>query len=132
MQQPAPVPRNNFNNPGNRVRPIAAQGRVNHISANTVPEGQDVVLGTFLVNSVPASVLFDSGASHSFINEKFVETYDIPKDPMRNLLLVNIPGGKARASHKCPRVKVQIKGVDFRANLIILKSSGIDVILGMD
>ena len=105
---------------------------MNHISADTVPEGQDVVLGTFLVNSAPASVLFDSGASHSFINEKFVEKHEIPKEPMKHTLLVSTPGGEARANYKCSRVKVHIMGVDFRANLIILKSSGIDVILGMD
>ena len=51
---------------------------------------------------------------------------------MKNTLIVSTPGGEARASYKCSRVKIHIMGVDFRANLIILKSSGIDVILGMD
>jgi hypothetical protein len=31
-----------------------------------------IVLDTFPVNSVPATVLFDSEASHSFITEQFV------------------------------------------------------------
>jgi hypothetical protein len=32
----------------------------------------------------------------------------------------------------CPQVKINIMGVDFLANLVVLKSWGIDVILGMD
>jgi hypothetical protein len=44
-------------------------GRVNHVTAEEAQEAKDVVLGTFLINSVPAIVLFDSGASHSFITE---------------------------------------------------------------
>jgi hypothetical protein len=32
----------------------------------------------------------------------------------------------------CPKVKLKIKRVDFVANLIVLKSKDIDVILGMD
>jgi hypothetical protein len=37
------------------------------VAAETAQEAQDVVFGMFLVNSAPASVLFDSGASHTFI-----------------------------------------------------------------
>jgi hypothetical protein len=39
---------------------------------------QKVVLGEFLVNSVVATVWFDSGASHSFISSSFAEKHKIP------------------------------------------------------
>jgi hypothetical protein len=45
-----------------------------------VEQAQDasgVVLGTFPVNSMPATVLFDFGASHSFITEQFVAKHNI-------------------------------------------------------
>jgi hypothetical protein len=45
---------------------------MNHVTAEEAAEAPDVVLGTFLINSVPAKVLFDSGASHLFVTEKFV------------------------------------------------------------
>jgi hypothetical protein len=45
---------------------------MNHVSAEEAAEAPDIVLGTFLVNSTPARVLFDSGASHSFVTENFV------------------------------------------------------------
>jgi hypothetical protein len=34
-------------------------GRLNHVNAAEAEEAPDVVLGTFLVNSVPAKILFD-------------------------------------------------------------------------
>jgi hypothetical protein len=36
------------------------------------------------------------------------------------------------AKQLCPKVNLKIRGVDFVANLILLKSKGIEVILGMD
>jgi hypothetical protein len=37
-----------------------------------------------------------------------------------------------RTKHICSAISITIKGVDFLANLIILDSKGIDIILGMD
>jgi hypothetical protein len=85
----------------------------------------------FLVNSTPASVLFDSGASHSFITSQFVAQHNIPISPMSHHMLVTSPGGELKAIYKCDNVHLKIEGRDFRANLIILDSKGIDVILGM-
>ena len=36
------------------------------------------------------------------------------------------------ARHVCPKVSILIRGVEFLANLIVLESKGIDIILGMD
>jgi hypothetical protein len=36
------------------------------------------------------------------------------------------------ARQLCPKVNLKIRGVDFFANLIVLESKGIDIILGMD
>jgi hypothetical protein len=54
-----------------------ARGRLNHVTTEEASEAHDVVLGTFLVNSNPARVLFDSGASHSFVTENFVKKREI-------------------------------------------------------
>ena len=46
----------------------------------TIEEAQEdpsVVLGTFRINSVPATVLFDSSASHAFISQVFAEAHGI-------------------------------------------------------
>jgi hypothetical protein len=47
-------------------------------------------------------------------------------------MLVSSPGGEMRTKHICPVISITIRGVDFLANLIVLDSKGIDIILGMD
>ena len=41
-----------------------------------IPTGQVVTAGMFLVNKHPAIVLFDSGASHSFMSQTFASKHD--------------------------------------------------------
>jgi hypothetical protein len=47
-------------------------------------------------------------------------------------MIVSSLGGDMPARQLCPKVHLKIRGVDFVANLIVLESKGIDVILGMD
>ena len=63
------------------------------MSIETAQENPQVVLGMFLVDSVPASVLFDSGASHFFISTQFVAKHNMPMQPMKQNMLVSSPGG---------------------------------------
>jgi hypothetical protein len=95
-------------------------------------EAPEVVLGTFLVNSERASILFDSRASHSFVTNQFVEKHNLPMNPMKKQLLVTSPGGEMKASHICPWVNLKLNEIEFLADLVVLKSWGIDVILEMD
>jgi hypothetical protein len=43
------------------------------MTSDEAQQAQDVVLGMFLASSHPATVLFDSGATHSFITSSFVQ-----------------------------------------------------------
>jgi hypothetical protein len=90
------------------------------------------VLGTFLVNSIPARVLFDSGALHSFITEHFVKKGKLESTMMTRAMLVQIPCSVVKTKDNCVDVPIVIHGVSFRANLIILGTKGLDVVLGMD
>jgi hypothetical protein len=47
-------------------------------------------------------------------------------------MIVSSPGGEMNTRHVSPKVSILIGGVEFLANLIVLESKGIDVILGMD
>jgi hypothetical protein len=51
---------------------------------------------------------------------------------MKQTMLVRSPRGEMRTKHICPVISITKRGVDFLANLIVLDSKGIDVILGMD
>jgi hypothetical protein len=85
-----------------------------------------------LVNDNGAIVLFDSGASHSFIAANFVQKHNLPLSLLKSRMIVSSPGGDTHARHVCPKVSIFIRVVEFLANLIVLKSKGIDVILEMD
>jgi hypothetical protein len=92
----------------------------------------DVIIGMILVNDNNAIVLFDFGASHSLVVANFVQKYNLPLSMLKNWMVVSSPGGDIYARQVCPKVSILIRGVEFLANLIILKSKGIVVILGMD
>jgi hypothetical protein len=92
----------------------------------------DVIIGMILINNNGAVVLFDFGASHSFVAANFVQKHNLPLSPLKNRMIVSSPGGDMHGRHDCPEVSILIRGVEFLANLIVLESKGIDVILGMD
>ena len=51
------------------------KGQVNHVNVEEVYDQPDPVFGKFLLNSQPVLVLFDTGASHSFVSRVVVEKY---------------------------------------------------------
>jgi hypothetical protein len=86
----------------------------------------------FLINSVLAKVLFDSGASHSFVTETFVAAGGLTATQMARKMIVQIPGSQVKAHLCCEGVPVVIHGASFQANLIVLGTKGLDIVLGMD
>jgi hypothetical protein len=94
-------------------------GRVNHMRSNEAQQAQDVVLGMFLASSHPATVLFDSGASYSFISSSFVVKHNLPMATMKHTMLVSSPRGEMRTKHICPVFSITIRGVDIPSNLIL-------------
>ncbi|WVZ75861.1 LOW QUALITY PROTEIN: hypothetical protein U9M48_023885 [Paspalum notatum var. saurae] len=95
------------------------QGKVNHVTAESAAEAPNVVLGTFLVNSHPCY-------------EFFLIPYNIPIRSTNRPMVVSTPGGTLSTSLICPRVSINIRGVEFCTKLIIIGSTGIDIILGME
>ena len=80
-----------------RNLPNNGKGRVNHVTAEEAQEDPDVVLGTFLVSSAPATVLFDSGATHSFVTQEFALKSGMTPTPLNNPMVVQTPGAEMRA-----------------------------------
>jgi hypothetical protein len=69
-----------------------------------------MVLGMFPTNSHPATIVFDSGASHSFISSKFVAKHNLPITIMKYTMLVSSPGGEMKTKHICPAINIAIRG----------------------
>jgi hypothetical protein len=105
---------------------------VNHVAVEEAQAALDVIIGMIIVNDNNAIVLFDSGASHSFVAASFVQKYNLPLSMLKNWMIVSSLGGDMHARHVCRKVSILIRGVEFLANLIVLESKGIDIILRMD
>jgi hypothetical protein len=107
---------------GNRAQQNFVRGKINHVTVEQAQEAPEVLLGTFLVNSEPVYILFDSGASHSFVTNQFVEKHNFPMSLMKTPLLVSSPGGEMKARHICPWVNLKLNEIEFLADLVVLKS----------
>ncbi|XP_010677027.1 uncharacterized protein LOC104892740 [Beta vulgaris subsp. vulgaris] len=118
-----PVPPSLSAPPKNRVYSIT------HSDADVHP---DVISGTFLVNSVPASVLFDSGAFVSCVSNSFAKKANLTSSsPIRTL--ISLPSGE---NYPCLAeycgVPISVLGIDLPADLKAFSMVEFDFILGMD
>src|SRR4051812_4070110 len=77
------------------------KGQVNHINVEEIYEESDAVAGKFKLNSIPALVLFDTGASHSFISKAFVDRNGFPTENIGCPIKVSSPGGDMIVSLGC-------------------------------
>jgi hypothetical protein len=102
------------------------------VAVEEAQEAPDVVIGMFLVNDTSAVVMFSFRASHSFISAAYVGKHNLPLALLRCQMTVSSPGGDMFARQLCLKVNLKIRGINFVANLIVLESKGIDVILRMD
>ncbi|WVZ70510.1 hypothetical protein U9M48_019171, partial [Paspalum notatum var. saurae] len=113
----------------NQQAKVPWQGKVNHVTTETASEAPNIVLGTFLVKNHPASILFDTGATHSFIAKAYAEKHNIDISPMKKPMVISSPGGNINTNLICSRVSIVIRGVEFYTKLIAMDLVDIDVIL---
>jgi hypothetical protein len=92
------------------------------VAVEEAQEASDVVIGMFLINDTSAVVLFNFGASHSFISTAYVGKHNLPLALLRCQMIVSSLGGDMPTRQLCQKVNLKIRGVDFVANLIVLES----------
>jgi hypothetical protein len=73
-------------------------------------EAPDVVFGMFFIYDTSAVVLFDSGASHSFISAAYVEKHNLPIALRRCQIIVSSSGGDMLTRQLCSKVNLKIRG----------------------
>ncbi|XP_047943103.1 uncharacterized protein LOC125189929 [Salvia hispanica] len=82
----------------------------------------------------PIVVLFDTGASHSFISELCVHTLSLPTRKSEHRMMVSSPvGGLVEISRFCLNVEIVLGELKLVAHdLRVMAMRDVDVILGMD
>ncbi|PKA48706.1 RNA-directed DNA polymerase like [Apostasia shenzhenica] len=108
------------------------QPRVYALTRQEAQDSPDVIAGTLSLNDSPVIVLFDSGASHSFISESIIQKLQLETCPLDEVLHVALPTGITIEVKLFVKVKIKIKNKEFWAELIVVPIIEFDVILGMN
>jgi hypothetical protein len=111
---------------GKEQKVQVTQGRLNFTTLDELPEGAPIMTGTFSVFNQLALILFDSGASHSSISQKFTVKCQLPQGGF----MIATPGGKIATNHLNRSVPIQLESKTFKTTLLILGLENIDIILG--
>jgi hypothetical protein len=69
------------------------QGKLNFTAMSDIPEGTSVLTGTFSIKDTPAKILFDSGATHSFISESLLDKLGLKGIQRKSAYKITTPGG---------------------------------------
>jgi hypothetical protein len=75
--------------------------------------------GTFSIHNKPAVILFDSGASHSFISAKFGAKLGMDFCHTKGSYMISTPGGKISCNQIIRHVPIKLGSKTIKTNLIL-------------
>lgn len=116
----------------------SSSGKLNVANASGGPSqskgiSPSILEGSILFYDHSIRVLFDTGASHSFVSKKLVDDLSLDVSCMvTSLRIANPIGGSATLSLLCDDVEIVLCGFSFHANMHVISCLGFDMILGMD
>ncbi|XP_022851499.1 uncharacterized protein LOC111373224 [Olea europaea var. sylvestris] len=109
------------------------KARVFALNQHEAEQDPNVISGILLLSDVPAYVLFDSGATNSFISTSFVARSNLACVKTNYELELSIPSGRTLCTNLMTKaMKLEIDGKILQADLYLLEMKDFDVILGMD
>ena len=112
---------------GPQVGTSGTQGRVYTVTPQTEPTDPSVMQGMFLISRLRARVLFDSGASHSFIAASCVNVLSLKVESLENPLHVSSPLGiRVRIDKICRDFELEISGILLTVDLRVMDISDFD------
>jgi len=110
-----------------------ATGMIFAMTGSEAASAGNLVVGCCVISGKACCVLFDSGATHSFVSESCVRELGLPVCELPfDLVVSTSTSGLVRTSSVCARCPVEVEGRVYKVNLICLPLQGLDVILGMD
>ncbi|GKB72241.1 putative reverse transcriptase domain-containing protein [Tanacetum coccineum] len=110
-----------------------ALGRVYCLCVEVAVKDNNVVNGTFLINNVYASVLFDTDTDRSFVSYAFSKYIDIPPTTLDTNYNVELADGKSLTTNTILRgCTLNLQNHLFKIDLLPIELGSFDVIVGMD
>ncbi|XP_062208914.1 uncharacterized protein LOC133910586 [Phragmites australis] len=111
---------------------IPNHGRVRYTVVVESHKEDNMLMGMLFVNSCPVVALLDSVASHCFIKECYVSCHSMITKVLHSSYRIDAPSAILRTNCVVPLAEILIEGVQFSANLALLDTRGVDIILGMN
>jgi hypothetical protein len=111
--------------------PIPRSGHVNHTTVEDIPEGEEVLVSTFLLFGCPVIILFDSRASHDFMTSTCAKRVKLALTITKPSYIISTPGGRVVAKQIAREVLLKLAGEVFPTHLVVLDGQQIDAILEM-
>ncbi|KAL4032938.1 hypothetical protein IC575_006021 [Cucumis melo] len=98
------------------------QGKVYAMTQQEVEDAPDVITGTILICNVPADVLFDPGATHSFVSSIFLTKLNRMLEPLSEGLAIYTPVGDVLLVNEVLRnCEVLVEGISLLVDLLPLE-----------
>ncbi|XP_027351148.1 uncharacterized protein LOC113862252 [Abrus precatorius] len=102
------------------------------MTSSEVAKSDDLIRGKCILKDKLVDVLFDSGATHSFVSLDYVSCLEIFVSSLPYTIVVSTPINQPVVTlHACLGCSVIIHGRNFLVDLICLPLSQLDVVLGM-
>ena len=118
---------------GSQAGTLGTQGCVYAITPQTELVDQSIIQGTFLLSRLWAKILFDYGASHSFVAASSVDVLGLKVESLEQLLHVSSPlGTTVRIDQICRDCELEILWILLTVDLRVRDISKFNVILAMD
>ena len=102
------------------------------MNTEQILQQEPVMAGMFTVDSHPAYMLFNSGASHSFMSMVFVDRQNIPLLAIPFAYRIRTPGVQMCIYTRTGTVSLVLATHTYHLQFMVLPRQGIDAILGMN
>ena len=130
----APLPPQHVMRPvqrGGRTAAGRGRGQAYNLTEAEAEASEEVITGNISVHSHPVLALFDSGASHCYISDKFVAVHSIPVRLLDHKWEISTGNGVVLSSRVCTDCPVELCDKVMAIDMLVLDTKGYDVILGM-
>ncbi|XP_027912529.1 uncharacterized protein LOC114171973 [Vigna unguiculata] len=112
------------------VRPQAA-GRVYAMTGTEANRAGNLIFASCMIGGRSLCVLYDSGATHSFVSESIVLELGLPAKELQYDLVVSTPAsGLIRTSTVCARCRIEVEGRQYRGKPDLFTFGGLGCDLG--
>jgi hypothetical protein len=123
----------NRRNKGKDGDATMSRGRVYLLDGKKAQANEDLIGGMCFLGQNPVKVLFDCGASCSFISSQYVEALQLSVSLLNPPMMVTTAtDGGIVANYICENCPITVSSKTYYIDLVCLPMKQLDVILGMD